>query len=451
MSARPAASGHAEPIALSGPWRALIVPRPASPTVALCWLVDAGSRLDGGLPGRAWLTRQLALQSPDNPGDDLVAALEAQTAAVTCRTTREYSEFAATIAAPFRDALLRALPRLARPLALDAPIFEQGRLALLSAAVTSPAPSAMVSELLLPALWPGDPFARPARGTTEGALALTPAEIMAWHGARYQSAHTVLAVVGACTTEEVAGALAALPAPGQAPERSQPRDATNGAQSAAAGPRVYDAGWERAALSAPIPNEASAARAAGAPALVVRRVAGEVAHVAAAVPVVGMHHPARSALRLLDYVLGRGGSSRLYRELRERRGLVYTCHSAYMPYADRGLFMAQAICAPARAGETLTLLQELLFGLADQPPSEAELCAAQTRYAGALYRTFEPNASLAAIVATETLLADWEPFEASIARVNAVTCDELARTAHEQLRPDRLGQVVVSPLAAEQS
>jgi zinc protease len=158
-----------------------------------------------------------------------------------------------------------------------------------------------------------------------------------------------------------------------------------------------------------------------------------------------MAHPARSALRLLDYALGRGGSSRLYRELRERRGLVYTCGSVFMPYADVGLFAAQATCAPTHATAVAALLAEQVLALGAQPPGDPELRAAQVRYAGALHRAFETNASLTSLLGVETLLAERESLAASVARVRAVTADEQAAVARAHFAPDRLVRAALGP------
>lgn len=172
----------------------------------------------------------------------------------------------------------------------------------------------------------------------------------------------------------------------------------------------------------------------------------DVTHLAVAVPVPGMGHHDRAALRLLDYILGRGGSSRLYRELRESRGLAYTCSSIFMPYAHVGLFAAQARCGPERGGEVAALLRAALLELAARVPGADELSAAQQRYAGALYRSFETNATLVSILSLETLLDEWEPFDQAVARVAAVTPADLAAVTARYFDPSHFVQVSVGPI-----
>jgi predicted Zn-dependent peptidase len=256
-------------------------------------------------------------------------------------------------------------------------------------------------------------LARAPGGTPASVSALEPRLVADHYATRFGPRTTVLAVVGACTADEVRTALVPLPAApttGVAPPDPPKPPLALGARS----------------LYHPAPTE--------------------VTHLAVAVPVPGMTDPDRSALRLLDYILGRGGSSRLHRELRERRALTYTCSSVFMPYGSAGVFAAQAVCAPQRAGEVQAVLRESLLGLSLQPPTAEELKAAQQRYAGALYRTFETNANLAQILAVETLLAEWEPFDASVARIEAVTPAAVADAAARYLVSERLVGAALGPV-----
>jgi len=404
---------RASALTLPGGWRMIVAPRPRSTTVALQWMVDAGSRRDGSRPGVARLTAELVFRAASADRADPVLAVERLGGEATATTTREYAGFQAVVAAPQRAALLALIPLLARSPQLAAEALDRARAAIVQEQRARASPSNLLGELLIAALWGDTAFARPTIPPAATLTALTPEAVAAYHAAHYRPGGTVLAVAGACDVAEVSAALAALP-------------------SAAPGDE---------ASPAPLAPPAFVGRGA-----FHHRAATDLAYVAVALPVPGMAHPDRSALRLLDYVVGRGGSSRLYRELRERHGLVYTVGSVYMPFADVGLFGAQARCAPERTREVATLLADGLLALASQPPSAAELRAAQERYAGALYRSFEPNATLASLLAVETLLARWEPFESAVARVLAVTPAELAAVARRYCTAERLVQVSVGPL-----
>jgi predicted Zn-dependent peptidase len=398
-------------LTLPGGWRLIAAPRPRSTTLALHWLVDAGSRREGERRGLARLTTELVFRvaRPDRGNPlDVVEELGGE---ASIATTREYASFQAVVAAPQGRALLALLPELARSPRLTAAALERARGTIERERRERASASNHLGELLLAALWGDTAFARPTVPEPSNLAALTPRQVRAYHTAHYRPTDTVIALAGACDLDEIA-ATAGLWAGQSTVDRPEP----------------------------PLPPPAFAG-----PDAIHSAAPTDLTYLAIAVPVPGMAHPDRSALRLLDYVFGRGGSSRLYRELRERRGLAYTTASLFMPFADRGLFGAQARCAPERAPEVAALLVHELLGLASRPPTEAELRAAQQRYAGALYRSFEGNADLASLLAVETLLSRWEPFERAVARVAAVTAAQLAAVAAHYFKVERLVQVSAGP------
>jgi predicted Zn-dependent peptidase len=395
--------------ATANAWRIVVVPRPHTPTVALRWLVAAGGRHDGVTPGLSHLTQRLVFGAQHSGRRDLLQALDALGAEVGAQTTREYAEFHAVIAAPHGVSLLALVPELARQPLLDPEEVARQKQAIHAGFATEP-PARGLWDLLHEALWGNHPLAQPPQGTPPTVELLPPRTVAEHHRAHYSPQRTVLAIAGACTLDEVRAAAALIPPTQDPPPSPQ-------TPPVFAGPRTRYR-WSPA----------------------------EVAHVAAAVPAPGMTHPDRSALRLLDYTLGRGGSARLYRELREARGLVYTCGSLFMPYADVGLFAAQATCAPESAPTVAALLAEHLLGLGQQPPTQAEMRAAQRRYTGALHRAFETNASLTSLVGVEALLASRESFADSIARIQSVTLDELATVARHYCTAQRLVGACIGPV-----
>jgi len=412
MSTNDADYQQAEHVVVDAGWRAVLAPRPHSATLALRCAVAAGSRYDGGAPGLAHLAERLVHRAAGPERVDLLAQLEALGAEVDSRTTREFTSFHAVVAAPFARLLLDLLPHLVRAPALDERAVQAQKTAICEELKAPAPPGPALWDLLLEGLWGDDPFARAPTGTPIGVLALEPAAVAAHHAARFGPTHTIFAFAGACAADDVRAALARLPA------RSLPRTPAV----------VYDP-------PRPVP-----------PVALHRTEAREVSHLAVGVAVPGMRHPDRSALRLLDYALGRGGSSRLYREVRERRALAYTCSSLYLPYADVGVLAAQAICAPLAARDVATILRECLLELAATPPTPEEVRAAQQRHAGALHRAFEPNVHLAQLLAIEALVDEWEPFEAAVERIHATSAEEVAAAAARYLRPESLVQVSLGPV-----
>ncbi len=393
-------------------WRAIIVPRPSSTTVALRWLVAAGGRHDGVRPGLSYLTRRLVFRAPQPDRLDPAASLEALGAELGGDTARDYAELHAIVAAPHRAHLFALIPALARPPALGDTELARQKAHIVAQLTARRAPARAVWDLLHEALWGDHPLARPPEGSAEAVAALTAADVASHHAAHYRPARTVLIAVGAATVDEVRAAMDSLPRPRLAadPPPELPPHPADGTRR-----RFKWAG-------------------------------DNLTHLAAALPVPGLVHADRTPLRLLDYVLGRGGSSRLYRALRERRHLVYSCGSVYMPYADCGLLAVTAACPPADTAEVAACLADGLCGLADAPPTEAELRAVRTRYAGALPRACESNASLASLLGVETLLGARETLGVSAGRAAALTIEDLAAVARRYCVAGRLAWAAVGPV-----
>jgi predicted Zn-dependent peptidase len=161
------------------------------------------------------------------------------------------------------------------------------------------------------------------------------------------------------------------------------------------------------------------------------------------VPTVSMKHEDRSALKVIERVLGMGGSARLYQRLREEARLVHSINTVAAHYEDTGFLAIHTSCAP----ENVTQVRETILAewdtLCHHGPSQEELRAAQGNYAGTLARRFETSRALAGIFGVEGLLDGVETFEEAVRRVNAVRRDDVVRVARKYLNSDRYVAVSV--------
>jgi predicted Zn-dependent peptidase len=164
-------------------------------------------------------------------------------------------------------------------------------------------------------------------------------------------------------------------------------------------------------------------------------------------PTVGLRHPDSYVLKAIDRLLGVGGRCRLYRELRERRGLAYAVHTMRAEHEDTGHLAIYTAADPGRVQEVLDAILGEIRRLQVEPVSEAELRAAQTNYEGSLAVSFEMNLSLAGIVGLETLLTgQFEPFAQAGRRVRRVTPEDVLRVANRYLDTTRYALAMVGPL-----
>lgn len=160
----------------------------------------------------------------------------------------------------------------------------------------------------------------------------------------------------------------------------------------------------------------------------------------------GRTDPDRYALTILNNVLGRGMSSRLFREVRERRGLAYSVGSAVSRHMDTGVLSISAGVSPEKVTEATRVILDEVARLAAEPVSEDELTKARDHAIGSFRLGLETTMALAQR-AGESLLAlgEIEPVETVVERLGSVTAEDVQRVARRIVRDDNLAMSVVGP------
>jgi predicted Zn-dependent peptidase len=160
----------------------------------------------------------------------------------------------------------------------------------------------------------------------------------------------------------------------------------------------------------------------------------------------GRDDPDRYAIRVLNDVLGAGMSSRLFREVRERRGLAYSVGSGYGFLADAGTFTISAGVNRDRLTETIRVCLDEVDRLRDQPVPEDELRRAKDHTIGRFRLGLETAHSLGQRHG-EALLTrnEIEPIDTVVARFEAVTADDIQAVARRIFRRDGFHCSVVGP------
>jgi predicted Zn-dependent peptidase len=171
----------------------------------------------------------------------------------------------------------------------------------------------------------------------------------------------------------------------------------------------------------------------------------EQAHLVLGCPGIGRLDERRFALSVLNNVLGGGMSSRLFQEIRERRGLAYSVYSYASQYADSGLFAVYAGCAPGKADEVLELVRAELAKIASGGVTEAELARGKGMTKGAFVLDLEDTGSrMGRLAKGELLFGDLLPVDDLLARVDAVSVEE-ANTLAADLLSRSMSLAVVGP------
>lgn len=187
-----------------------------------------------------------------------------------------------------------------------------------------------------------------------------------------------------------------------------------------------------------------------APRALVRYKKTEQAQIAVSLWGLPRHHPDRYVLRLMNTVLGDGMSSRLFQEIRERRGLAYDVSSFASTAHDCGVVGASASVEPKQAVTTLQAILGEWNKLRAEPVTEDELTRAKEYLKGHILLGMEDTFSIASwygrqeVYATEMLNVDQV-----IERLEAVTASEIQRLAQQLFRTEALNLSVVGPFKSE--
>lgn len=154
----------------------------------------------------------------------------------------------------------------------------------------------------------------------------------------------------------------------------------------------------------------------------------------------------RYVMTVLNAALGGGMSSRLFQEIREKRGLAYSTFSFSGSYSDAGYFGMYAGCAPARTDEVLELMQAQLQELAADGPGERELAKVVGQLAGGTVMALEDSGSrMSRLGSAELGIGEFVDLEETMNRVRSVTAQDVQRLAAELAEGPAVVQVVQPP------
>ncbi len=281
-------------------------------------------------------------------------------------------------------------------------------------------PDDVVHNLYAEKAWSGTPLGRPIAGTVSSIEALTRAQIMRYYRSRYRPENIVVAAAGnvdhAAVVRLVRKAFGRADFLADATARPQPPRRSDRVKRTSAGEISLSRPFEQVNL--------------------VLGVNGLV-----------RTDDRRYALGVLNAVLGGGTSSRLFQEVRERRGLAYSVYSFASHYTDSGMFGVGVGCLPARMDDVLDVVRTEMQLLADHGITDEELERGKGQLRGGLVLSMEESGTRMSRIAKAELLYDELPgIDEVIGRINAVTVEEVQLLAKELfVQPETLA--VVGPVA----
>ncbi|MBI2885348.1 MAG: insulinase family protein [Candidatus Omnitrophica bacterium] len=275
-------------------------------------------------------------------------------------------------------------------------------------------PGQYVHELLNTLLWPNHPLGHLLAGSLETVRRMTRTEITRYWRDHYHPRNLLVTCAGAVETDQVVAQLRKLfaKAPSGRTHKFSP------APRSPRGPQVH-----------------------------VIHKATEQTHVCLGIPTIPRTHPARFAVELLHVILGANMSSRLFREIREKRGLAYEIGTQVKRYKDTGAFVIYAGCDAAKLQTSVeTAVGELARIKRERVPA-AELRRAKDFYAGQLLMGLEDSMEHMIWMGEQLVTAGGVSLMKDvIASVERVTAEQVQQVARMLFVPSRLSLAVIGPV-----
>lgn len=387
------------------------------PMVQLSVLFDAGSARDpSGRSGLAWLGNRLLREGAGGLTADEIAERFEDLGAEFGNDSQRDTASLSLRSLSERRLLDPALDLFARLLALpdfpEAALARERTRALVALRQSRQQPGEVASRAFYELLYGDHPYAGDPRGSEAGLQAVTRADLVAHHRRYYVGANALLALVGDLSraeAEELAQRLL-----GQLP-----------AGAPAAAPPAVAAPARAVQKHIPHPSSQS--------------------HILMGQPGVARADPDYFPLLVGNYTLGGSGLvSRLARELREKRGLSYGMYSYFLPMRERGPFVLGLQTKNAQRDEALAIARRTLAEFVASGPSAEELAAARKNLTGGFALRLDSNRKLVeqlALIGFYRLPLDY--LDTFIARIEAVTLEQVRAALARRLQPDQMVTVTV--------
>jgi len=272
-------------------------------------------------------------------------------------------------------------------------------------------PSDKVHDVLAGAVFGDHPLGRPIIGSADVIASVPVPDIAAYHDARYGNANLVISAAGSVDHDQLVELAAAA-----CERRSDGAGRSNGGASSAIEPP-----------------------AAAAPRFRFHRKDTEQYHLTLGAPGIARADDRRFALRVLDTILGGSTSSRLFQEVREKRGLAYSVFSYSSQFIDSGQVAVYVGTRPDNVGEAMDVIATELRRLVEEPIGAEELDRARENVKGRTVLAMEStlarmNRLGGALLTGVPLLS----LDETIAAVDAVTLEDVTALAQELYAPERL-------------
>lgn len=300
--------------------------------------------------------------------------------------------------------------------------FEQERLVILEEINRQDdAPDDLIHDLFVETLWKGHPLGRPVLGTRDTIRALSRDQVFRFYRRLYEPKHLVIAAAGNFRHEDLCALVEEnMEAGRRLPETALRKVRAGGGAPPASGEHL------------------------------VKRRSTEQAHIVLGTTAYSRKDPERFAFGVVNSALGGGMSSRLFQEIREKRGLAYSVYCYHSMFAETGYFAVYAGTTPKSAHEVIRIALEQIQDVAEHGVTDEELERAKGHMKGSLVLSLEDTSGrMSRIGRSEIGHGEILSVDDILERIGAVTSED-ARSVARNVFERPLTLSVIGPFEADE-
>ncbi|MSO55734.1 MAG: insulinase family protein [Acidobacteria bacterium] len=366
------------------------------------------SEEDGGIAH--FVEHMLFKGTASRTAEDIAQAVDSIGGQLDAFTAKEYASYYVKVLDQHLPLAVDILSDIVlRPAFHEVDIEREKKVILEEIKMVEDTPDDLVHELFTQAFWEGHPLGRPILGTKDSVEGLTERRLREHFRGAYAAENVIISAAGnlehAWVRDALEKAFGQMPSAGTAP--------------AAVPPKVV-------------------------PKVVIRSKELEQSHLCVGASSYPQNHDARYASYVLNTMLGGSMSSRLFQNIREKRGLAYSVFSGINAYRDAGSLTVYAGCANEAVGEVIDLVVEEMKIIKQAPVPDSELRRAKDHLKGSVMLSLENTASRMSHLARQEIYFDRQfSLDETLEGIERVTPADIQRVAHELFSNGSLAATVL--------
>ena len=347
--------------------------------------------------------------TPTRSAKDISEAFDRLGAELNAFTAKEYTCFYARFVDQHLDSAFGLLADMVVNASLEqSACVSEREVVLEEIARTDDAPDDLIHDIFGKTLWPDHPLGLPILGNRETVGGFDHDQAVRFRSRHYVSGNCIVAAAGNVDHE-----------------------------------RLVELAQQLLSLPEGIRSKRPEAHAVSHSNLRVVHKDTEQAHICYGLATMNAHHPDRFTLMFLDNVLGGGMASRLFHEIREKRGLAYAVFSFTSLYQDTGEFGVYAGTRPDNAAEVIRLIQAEVAGIADSGITAEELDRARQAAKGHIVLGMEATRNrMTRLGKNEVTAGEILSVDDIMERLDAITMGDILRVSSDVLSAEKVLTVI---------